>query len=201
MKRPCDAVYGYLEQAGKDGVQQRLQAVLLFKTYPRKHRHFSTITPAVILVIRRTCIMFVHGSFSMPFGIGSGDCTQERSSMKTIFAATGMAAIVLSAGLSLAPHPAAAASFDCEKTDLVADEKVICDTRTLNDADVKMVTTFDILTSLLAMGNRDQLRQEQSDWLTKRRACEADVQCLTTAYAERMKQLQEAFSGLSKEPL
>ncbi|GGF80098.1 MULTISPECIES: lysozyme inhibitor LprI family protein [Rhizobium] len=96
------------------------------------------------------------------------------------------------------PIPAAAASFDCERTDLAADEKAICDTRTLNDADVRMVTTFDILTSLLAMGTRDALRDEQSAWLKKRQACGGDVACLTTAYDERMKQLTQAFEGLSR---
>jgi len=94
--------------------------------------------------------------------------------------------------------PAAAASFDCEKADLAPDEKLICDTRSLNDADVKMVTTFDILTSLLAMGNRDQLKEEQSVWLKKRQACGPDAACLASAYAERMKQLNQAYEGLSR---
>ncbi|WJH39791.1 hypothetical protein N7E02_24130 [Aliirhizobium terrae] len=114
------------------------------------------------------------------------------------------AAILLLAGLTPAllstaiVTPAAAASFDCERTDLAPDEKVICDTRVLNDADVKMVTTFDILTSLLAMGNRDKLREEQSAWLKKRQACGGDAACLTGAYEERMKQLNEAYEGLSR---
>ena len=94
--------------------------------------------------------------------------------------------------------PAVAASFDCERTDLAPDEKTICETRALNDADVKMVTTFDILTILLAMGTRDALREEQSAWLKKRQACGGDAACLTTAYAERMKQLNQAFEGLSR---
>jgi uncharacterized protein len=100
--------------------------------------------------------------------------------------------------LPVMAKPAAAASFDCERTDLAADEKAICDTRALNDADVKMVTTFDILTTLLPMGNRDTLREEQSQWLAKRQACAADVACLTGAYEERMKALAEAFQGLSR---
>ncbi len=53
---------------------------------------------------------------------------------------------------------AGAASFDCTKSDLAADEKAICDNRALNDQDVKMATTFDILTQLMAMGARDTLR-------------------------------------------
>lgn len=111
-----------------------------------------------------------------------------------------VAAIGLIGGIftAISSFPASAASFDCERTDLAPDEKVICDTRTLNDADVKMVTTFDILTSLLAMGNRDALKDEQSQWLKKRQACGADAACLTAAYAERMKQLNQAYEGLSR---
>lgn len=96
------------------------------------------------------------------------------------------------------PSPAAAASFDCERPDLAADEKVICDTRALNDADVKMVTTFDILTSLLPMGNRGKLQDEQTVWLKRRQACAADAACIGKAYEERLKQLQEAYKGLDR---
>ncbi len=115
--------------------------------------------------------------------------------MKSKLSLLGVIGILAAATL---PIPASAASFDCEKSDLAADEKAICDTRALNDADVKMVTTFDILTSLLAMGTRDALRDEQSSWLKKRQACGGDVACLTTAYEERMKQLTQAFEGLSR---
>jgi uncharacterized protein len=115
--------------------------------------------------------------------------------MKLKLAVLGVMSILIA---PILPIPASAASFDCERTDLAADEKAICDTRALNDADVKMVTTFDILTSLLAMGTRDALRDEQSAWLKKRQACGGDAACLTTAYDERMKQLTEAFEGLSR---
>jgi uncharacterized protein len=104
----------------------------------------------------------------------------------------------IAGGLALIPSPAAAASFDCERTDLAADEKVICATRPLNDADVKMVTTFDILTSLLAMGSRGKLQDEQTAWLKRRQACAADAACIATAYQERLKQLQDAYKELDR---
>lgn len=94
--------------------------------------------------------------------------------------------------------PARAASFDCEKADLATDEKVICETRILNDQDVKMVTTFDILTQLLAMGARDTLRTEQSEWLKLRQACGSDAACIGKSYDERMIKLNEAFSAIIK---
>nr|WP_245515379.1 lysozyme inhibitor LprI family protein [Rhizobium deserti] len=96
------------------------------------------------------------------------------------------------------PHAASAASFDCERADLAADEKVICDTRSLNDADVKMATTFDILTSLLPMGTRGTLQEEQSAWLKKRQACNGDAECIRASYAERLKQFEESYKGLSR---
>ena len=95
---------------------------------------------------------------------------------------------------------ASAASFDCDKEGLKADEKAICDNRDLNDADVKMVTTFDILTGLLAMGSRGSLQDEQSAWLTKRQSCNADLQCLRDAYLTRLKQLDAAY-GTIQRPL
>jgi uncharacterized protein len=106
--------------------------------------------------------------------------------------------LLLGLAIQMFPHAASAASFDCEKANLAADEKVICDTRSLNDADVKMVTTFDILTSLLAMGNRGTLQDEQSAWLKKRQACGEDAECIRNAYSERLKQLDEAYKGLSR---
>ena len=94
--------------------------------------------------------------------------------------------------------PAQAASFDCEKTDLAADEKAICENRALNDADVKMVTTFDILSTLLAMGARGTMQDDQTAWLTKRQACNADEACIKAAYDERQTQLNAAFGDIAK---
>ncbi|TQN60007.1 hypothetical protein FLX27_19055 [Agrobacterium tumefaciens] len=108
---------------------------------------------------------------------------------------------LLACGILLAPSfisLASAASFDCTKPDLAADEKAICDNRALNDQDVKMATTFDILTQLMAMGARDTLRDEQSKWLKKRQECAADIACLTGAYEERMKRLGEAFQSINR---
>ncbi|MBW8320695.1 MAG: hypothetical protein K0M49_13015 [Arenimonas sp.] len=93
----------------------------------------------------------------------------------------------LGAGL---PLSAAAASFDCEKPDLAADETAICANRDLNDLDVKMVTTFDLITGLLPMGNRGVVQDEQVEWLSKRQACDADLACLRAAYTERLAQLK-----------
>ncbi len=116
--------------------------------------------------------------------------------MKATSAVTVFAVVM--AGYAGLAGNSSAASFDCERSDLAADEKAICDVRSLNDADVKMVTTFDMLTNLVAMGNRDRLREEQSAWLKKRQACGNDTDCIRAAYDERLRQLDEAYRNLSR---
>lgn len=102
------------------------------------------------------------------------------------------------AGASLPPGKAAAASFDCDAKELKPDEKAICDNRSLNDADVKMVTTFELLSGLFAMGARGTLQDEQTVWLKKRQACGADVACIGAAYEERLKRLDETYKNINR---
>lgn len=108
-----------------------------------------------------------------------------------------IAALAFSTVSLLAPL-AHAASFDCDAKELKPDEKAICDNRALNDADVKMVTTFDLLSGLLAMGTRGSLQDEQTAWLKKRQDCQADAACIKAAYDERMKQLDETFKNINR---
>lgn len=116
--------------------------------------------------------------------------------MKTTITATTLTALLL--GLTLPSLPASAASFDCNGQNLAADEKAICENRDLNDADVKMVTTFEILTGLLAMGTRGEMQEDQATWLKRRQSCGADIECIRTAYAERLKQLSETFEKINR---
>jgi uncharacterized protein len=96
------------------------------------------------------------------------------------------------------PRSGEAASFDCETQALQPDEKAICDNRALNDADVKMVTTFDLLSGLLAMGSRGAMQDEQTEWLKHRQACAADVACIKAAYDARQKQLNQTYSKIDR---
>lgn len=106
--------------------------------------------------------------------------------------------IAMSLALLGTAAPAMAASFDCDRTDLAPDEKAICEHRDLNDADVKMVTTFELLSGLFAMGNRGHLQDEQVEWLKTRQACGADAGCLREAYAVRLRQLKTVYEGIEK---
>ncbi len=107
-------------------------------------------------------------------------------------------ALMTLCSLLAAVWPATAASFDCDRRELAPDEKAICDNRALNDADVRMVTTFDILSGLVAMGARGEMQDQQTAWLKERQACGADVACIQSAYDRRMQQLNEAYKNISR---
>lgn len=83
---------------------------------------------------------------------------------------------------------ASAASFPCNKAQLRA-EKTICQTLSLNDADVKLATTYHIILHALAMGGRDSEKGAQYQWLKQRNACGSNVSCLSTSYASRQQHL------------
>lgn len=110
-----------------------------------------------------------------------------------------IAALAILAGLGTnVSLPAQAASFDCDKPDLAADETAICANRDLNDMDVKMVTTFELITGLLPMGNRGVVQDEQVAWLSKRQACNADLACLRASYTERLAQLKTVYDMIER---
>ncbi|MBC9246167.1 hypothetical protein H4P12_05445 [Paracoccus sp. 11-3] len=96
------------------------------------------------------------------------------------------------------PMMSQAASFDCDLPDLKPDERAICDNRDLNDADVKMVTTLDLLAGLFAMGTRGNMMDQQVTWLHQREACGADVDCIRDAYDRRQKQLDDIYQSIDR---
>lgn len=120
-----------------------------------------------------------------------------RPALKFTFASAALlvAGVFAPAGL---PAPAVAASFDCDKPGLAADETAICANRDINDMDVKMVTTLELITGLLPMGNRGVVQDAQVEWLSKRQACGADLTCLRAAYAERLNALTHVYAEIER---
>lgn len=106
--------------------------------------------------------------------------------------------LLAAATLILLPAGAQAASFPCEKA-ATPDEKAICATLGLNDLDVELAVRFEILKSLLAMGNRAQLQDDQEAWLKERGACSADTACLRQVYETRLKVLRGVFAEFAKQ--
>lgn len=109
-----------------------------------------------------------------------------------------VALIACAVGLALQATHSPAASFDCDQSGLAPDEQVICDQRDLNDADVRMVTTLDLLAGLFAMGRRGAMMDDQAVWLHQRQSCKADAACLRDAYARRQKQIDDIYDSIDR---
>ncbi|MEQ8652750.1 MAG: hypothetical protein RIC87_09835 [Kiloniellales bacterium] len=106
--------------------------------------------------------------------------------------AAAVLSIVLAFGLV---GPAAAASFDCAKA-TSADEKTICHTCVLAQKDVKMATLYDVLTNLVAMGQRGDLQDQQRSFLKTRAACGSDEHCIAKAYDARIAKLEAGLKEI-----
>jgi uncharacterized protein len=118
---------------------------------------------------------------------------------RTRLSLLGLAAFALAVPtLTALPPSARAASFDCRTPGLAADEAAICKNIDLNDMDVRMVTTFELLREILPMGSRGALETAQIEWLEKRRACEGSLDCLAAAYASRMAELRSSVGEVIK---
>lgn len=81
-----------------------------------------------------------------------------------------------------------AASFPCERAKSKT-EFTICENRILNDADVKLATTYHILKRLVPMGNRAIIQEQQVKWLRLRDECQDAVGCLQGMYQMRQQAL------------
>lgn len=64
-------------------------------------------------------------------------------------------------------------------------EQQICNDLGLNDADVKMATTYQIILHALPMGGRDVEKISNSNGWKQRNSCSENTPCLRRAYAQR----------------
>ncbi|MCH7335403.1 hypothetical protein [Acinetobacter sp. NIPH 2699] len=94
-----------------------------------------------------------------------------------------------------------AASFSCKAAQLKAEQQ-ICNDRGLNDADVKLATTYQIILHALPMGGRDAEKDKQFQLLKQRNACGANTPCIKRAYSQRQRQLDQLLQArvLSRGP-
>jgi uncharacterized protein len=107
-------------------------------------------------------------------------------------------AVLLSATSALAASDCApaAASFDCAKA-MAPDELAICSTPALSAQDVRLATTYEILTRLVAMGQRGDMLDAQRAFLQARTACGGSVACISEAYRVRLVALDQALADLA----
>lgn len=81
------------------------------------------------------------------------------------------------------------ASFQCEKAKTQTEHQ-ICENLELNDADVKMATTYNIVRRLVPMGTRSMIQTEQIRWLQLRDECQDNIECLKHVYQMRQQKLE-----------
>ncbi|KAA8732477.1 hypothetical protein F4V57_10110 [Acinetobacter qingfengensis] len=81
-----------------------------------------------------------------------------------------------------------AASFNCNQAQSIT-EKQICAVRSLNDADVKLATTYQLILKAVPMGSRDAQKDRQWQWLKQRNRCGKTIQCLQAQYQNRQHEL------------
>lgn len=106
-------------------------------------------------------------------------------------------ALVCLLGLACSAAATQAASFVCERAQ-TATEKAICKHSELNDADVKMATTYNILRKLVPMGTRSVIQEEQIKWLQLRNQCQDNVSCLLDVYKMRQQKLDLHLNRIYK---
>ena len=88
-----------------------------------------------------------------------------------------------------------AADFDCKRASSLS-EKAICTNHSLSDADVKLATSYHLLTPMLAMGSRGDVQDSQRAWLKQRDACGKNTACLQGMYSQRQQQLDRYWANI-----
>ncbi|TYC48493.1 DUF1311 domain-containing protein, partial [Zoogloea oleivorans] len=76
-------------------------------------------------------------------------------------------------------------SFDCNKASNGA-ERLICSNRSLAQADVDLMVAYK---SALSKGNSAPTKESQRQWIKKRNSC-SDVECMTSSYKDRLRELE-----------
>jgi uncharacterized protein len=104
-------------------------------------------------------------------------------------------AAVLTAG-TIAPAAAADyAPVDCAKA-ASPSETAICSNYVLGQDEARMATLYQWTTSLVAMGQRGVLADQQAVFLKDRAACGSDVKCIGQLYEARIDQLEAVMKRI-----
>ena len=105
----------------------------------------------------------------------------------------------LLSGLAFMPAARAAdyAPLDCRKA-ASATERTICSDYGLGQSEARLATLYQITTSLVAMGQRGQIQDDQRAFLKQRNACGANTGCIASAYANRIAQLDAVMASIQQ---
>lgn len=99
--------------------------------------------------------------------------------------------LALSVPLSIlaVPSAAEAQSFNCRYA-RAADEIAICDDGQLSRLDERMSRIFFEVRDSLPGRERARLEIDQEGWLSTRRSCGRDAECIEDAYRDRIRELR-----------
>ncbi len=97
---------------------------------------------------------------------------------------------------SPAAHAGEYAPLNCKKASSPV-EHTICDSYSLGQSEARMATLFGVTTSLVAMGQRGNIQDDQRKWLQSRDACGKSVPCLNKAYEQRIHELESVIAGIA----
>ena len=87
------------------------------------------------------------------------------------------------------------APLDCAKAGS-STERTICSDYGLGQQEARVATLFEVTTSLVAMGQRGEIQDQQRAFLKERDACKANISCLRNAYQTRDKQLEAILAQI-----
>ena len=90
-----------------------------------------------------------------------------------------------------------AASFNCERAQTQT-KKAVCEHRVINDADVKMATSYTILRKLVPIETRSMIQEEQIKWLQLRDQCQDHLNCLVDVYKMRQQKIDLHLNRIYK---
>ena len=97
---------------------------------------------------------------------------------------------------SLAATAAEYAPLDCAKARSPS-EMTICQSYALGQAEARMATLYAVATSLVAMGQRGDIQDQQRAWLKSRDECGDHIGCLERAYAKRIADLNGVIASVA----
>ncbi|HAH11167.1 MAG TPA: hypothetical protein DCL54_04195 [Alphaproteobacteria bacterium] len=109
-----------------------------------------------------------------------------------------LVSLVLIGFASVGGAHAAAPYINCPAASAL-DERTICRTIRLVQLDAEMATLYRLTLSLVGMGTRDSIKDEQADWLRARRACRTSVPCLRNHYEDRIETLDAILDRVRSE--
>jgi len=107
----------------------------------------------------------------------------------------GAISLAVQVCLTLSANSAEYSPLNCAKADTEA-QKVICSDYSLGQQEARMATLYAMATSLVAMGQRGNIQDEQRAFLKERDACGSNVNCIRNIYGNRIRQLDAVMANI-----